>query len=157
LIVLRIARAVEKGDAYDTIVRKAAQWVSDTRILVSVKTLKYMVKGGRVSPLKGLVAKWLNLTPIVSMDANGSSMIVGKAFSQRSNMKTVIRHIQRASEHRAIWNYMVLHANNLPAADWYAQRMTALTAKAPASVVNISPVIAANAGLGAASVAFMVD
>ena len=157
LIVLRIARAIEKGDAYDTIVRKTARWVNDTRILVSVRTLKYMVRGGRVSPLKGWVAKLLNLNPIVSMDANGNSMIVGKAFSQRSNMKAVLRHFQRASKHRAIWNYMVLHANNLPAADWYAQRMSAITAKAPASVINISPVIAANAGLGAASVAFMVD
>jgi fatty acid-binding protein DegV len=33
--------------------------------LVDVATLKYMVRGGRVSPLKGLFAKILNLKPII--------------------------------------------------------------------------------------------
>jgi hypothetical protein len=35
--------------------------------------------------------------------------------------------------------------------------MTAVAAKAPVAEVDISPVIGANAGLGAASVAFMLD
>jgi hypothetical protein len=83
LIVLRIARAIEKGATHDAIVDQAARWVDDTRILVSVKTLKYMVRGGRVSPLKGLLANLLNLNPIVSMDADGNSMVSGKTFSQK--------------------------------------------------------------------------
>jgi fatty acid-binding protein DegV len=91
------------------------------------------------------------------MDADGNSMVFGKTFSQNSNMKKVMAHINRTSRDRTIWNYIVLHASNRPAADWYARRMTALTAKAPVAAVNISPVIGASAGLGAASVAFMFD
>ena len=157
LVVLRIAQAIEKGVANDAIIDQAARWIDHTRILVSVKTLKYMVRGGRVSPLKGLLAKLLNLNPIVSMDTDGNSMVFGKTFSQNSNMKKVMAHINRTSRDRTIWNYIVLHANNRPAADWYARQMTALTAKAPVAAVNISPVIGASAGLGAASVAFMFD
>jgi DegV family protein with EDD domain len=157
LIVLRIARAIEKGAALDTIVGQAARWVDDTRILVSVRTLKYMVRGGRVSPLKGMLANLLNLNPIVSMDADGNSMVFGKTFSQKANMKKVMAHIKRTGRDRPIWNYIIMHANNRPAADWYARQMTALTAKPPVAEVNISPVIGASAGLGAASVAFMFD
>jgi DegV family protein with EDD domain len=157
LIVLRIARAIEKGVTHDAIVDQAARWVDDTRILVSVKTLKYMVRGGRVSPLKGLLANLLNLNPIVSMDADGNSMVSGKTFSQRSNMKKVMAQINRTSRDRPIWNHIVMHANNRSAADWYARQMTALTARPPVAAVNISPVIGANAGLGAAAVAFMFD
>ncbi|BBO71941.1 hypothetical protein DSCA_58710 [Desulfosarcina alkanivorans] len=129
--------------------------VDDTRILVSVSTLKYMVRGGRVSPLKGLLANLLNLKPIVSIDTDGNSMVFGKPFSQKANMKKVMAHIHRTSRDRAIWNCIVLHANNRPAADWYTRQMTALTAASPVARVNISPVIGASAGLGAASVAFM--
>ena len=32
------------------------KWVSDTKIFVSVRTLKYMVRGGRVSHFKGFIA-----------------------------------------------------------------------------------------------------
>ena len=37
------------------------------------------------------------------------------------------------------------------------RRMELLTIKTPASVVNISPVIGANAGIGAAAVALLFD
>ncbi len=116
-----------------------------------------MVRGGRISPLKGLLANLLNLKPIVSMDADGNSMVFGKTFSQNTNMKKVMATIDQTSRSKPIWNYIVMHANNHSAADWYARRMTTLTQKPPVAMVNISPVIGASAGLGAASVAFMFD
>ncbi len=157
LLVLRIARAIEKGMPFDQIIKKADKWVSQTHIFVSVKTLKYMVKGGRVSPLKGFIAKVLNINPIVSMDKDGKSIIFGKAYTQKSNMKKVMSHIKTLSLDKEIWNYIVLHANNPKAADYYVQEMKSYTNKEPVSIVNISPVIGANAGLGAASVAFMYN
>jgi fatty acid-binding protein DegV len=65
--------------------------------------------------------------------------------------------INRTSRNRPIWNHIVMHANNRPAANWYARKMAALTKKPPLATVNISPVIGASAGLGAAFVAFMFD
>jgi hypothetical protein len=157
LIVLRMAQAIDEGQSYETIVNQATDWIRQARILVSVRTLKYMVRGGRVSPLKGLVARLLNLNPIVSMDAEGASTVFGKTFSQRSNMRKVVGHVEQICRQRKIWNSVVLHANNPSAADWYARRMAVICGKEPVCVVNISPVIGASAGLGAAAVALMVE
>lgn len=157
LIVLRIAEAIEKGDSYSEIIENAEKWVSDSRIFVSVRTLKYMVRGGRVSPLKGLLAKIMNVNPIVSMDEKGASMIFGKSYNQKSNMIKVMNHIREVSANKEIWNYVILHADNLEAAHWYETQMKSLTGKDPVSFVEISPVIGANAGIGAASVAFMYN
>ncbi len=157
LITLRIAQAIDEGQSHDRIVEMAEKWVADSRIFVSVKTLKYMVKGGRVSHFKGLIAKLLNVNPIVSMDENGKSLVFGKTYSQKSNMEKVMEHIKEISKEKNIWNYIVLHANNDEGAQWYTDKMKLLTGKEPKSVVNISPVIGANAGIGAASVAFMFD
>lgn len=157
LIVLRIAQEIERGESFDKIIQKAEQWITDSRIFVSVKTLKYMVRGGRVSPWKGLIAKLLNVNPIVSMDENGKSLVFGKTYSQKSNMEKVINHVKDITQDRKIWNYIVLHANNEKGADWYTKELKQLTGKKPTSVVNISPVIGANAGLGAASIAFMYE
>lgn len=157
LIVYRIAKAIESGSNFEEIKSLAPKWVEETKIFVSVKTLKYMVKGGRVSPLKGLIAKWMNVKPIVSMDENGKSLVFGKAYSQKANMEKVMKHVQLLSKNKTIWNYIVLHANNEEAANWYAKEMKTLTNKEAVSLVNISPVIGANAGIGAASVAFMYD
>ena len=157
LIVLRIAEAIEKGYNHQEIVSMTEKWVADSKIFVSVKTLKYMVKGGRVSHLKGFVAKLLNVNPIVSMDEQGKSIVFGKTYSQSSNMEKVMEHIKEISKNKSDWNYIVLHADNETGAKWYTNKMKDLTGKDPASIVNISPVIGANAGIGATSVAFMFE
>ncbi len=157
LIVLRTAQAIESGLPHDQIVRLAEQWAGQTRILVSVKTLKYLVRGGRLSAARGLIAQILNINPIVSIDESGKAVTFGKSFNQRTNMEKVMKIIRSDMPGKKIWNYIILHANNVEAADWYTEKMKMLTGKAPVSVCNISPVIGANAGVGAASVAFQFE
>ena len=157
LIVFKTAQAIEAGLPHDEIVRLAEGWVKKARIFVSVRTLKYMVRGGRVSAAKGLIAKILNINPIVSIDETGKAIVFDKAFNQRSNMEKVMSHIRASLTDNKIWNYIVLHANNKDAASWYMEKMEALTGIKPVSVVNISPVIGANAGVGAASVALLYE
>jgi hypothetical protein len=157
LIVLRIAQAIEDGHSHDEIVALADKWIKNTRIFVSVRTLKYMIKGGRLSAAKGLLARVLNINPIVSLDETGKAIIFGKTFSQKANMELVMRHIRDINSDKKIWNYIVMHACNPEAAAWYSEKMEVMTGKKPVSVVNISPVIGANAGIGAASVALLYD
>jgi len=155
LIVLKAAKAIEAGFSHDQIVTLAEKWIRQTRIFVSVRTLKYMVRGGRVSAVKGLIAKILNINPIVSLDESGKAVVFDKAFNQKANMLKVMEYVKKINSDKTIWNYIVLHANNPEAADWYSEKMEKLTGKKPVSLVNISPVIGANAGIGAASVALL--
>jgi DegV family protein with EDD domain len=155
LIVLRIAEAIEKGYSHDQIVEMAEKWVRDTKILVTVLTVKYLVKGGRLSMTKGLIARLLNVSPIISINEAGKAIVFDKAFNRRANMEKIIAHIKNMTKERPVWNYIVMHANNPEAADWYKTKMENLTGKKPVSLVDISPVIGANAGTGASAVAFM--
>ncbi len=157
LIVLRIARSIEAGLSHERIVEMTENWIKQARIFVSVKTLRYLVRGGRVSPVKGWIARILNINPIISLDENGKSMIFGKTYSQRSNMEKVMNHITDLVKGGKTWNFVVLHANNPLAAKWYEDRMRELTGLDAVSVVDISPVVGAHAGIGAASVALMLD
>ena len=157
LIVLRTAKAIEAGKSHGEIVAMTEKWIKNARILVSVKTLKYLVRGGRVSHVKGWIASLLNINPIVSVDETGKSIVFGKAFSQKANMQKVMDHLKKTGSGKTIWNYIVLHANNETAADWYSEEMEKLTSLKPVSVVNISPVVGLNAGVGAASVALMYE
>jgi len=157
LIVLRLAQAIEKGLSLPEIEELSQKWVKNTKIFVSVKTLKYMVKGGRVSATKGFISNLLNINPIVSMDEEGKSFLFGKTFSQKMNMKKVILHIKSLMKKNTISDYIVLHAQNPNSAEWYIKEMKLITGKEPVSVINISPVIGMNAGIGAASVAIMLD
>jgi DegV family protein with EDD domain len=155
LIVLRIAEAIESGKQHDEIVKMAESWVEKTKVLVSVFTLKYLIKGGRLSFTKGLIARMLHVSPIISLDETGKAIVADKAFNRRASMQKIVDRVKKSTAGSPLWNYMVLHANNLEDAEWYSSKMEALTGRKPVSVVNISPIIGANAGVGAAAVAFM--
>jgi hypothetical protein len=157
LVVLRTAQAIETGYLHDQVVTMAEKWTDQLRIFVSVKSLKYLVRGGRLSAVRGLIARILNINPIVSIDESGKAIVFDKTFNQKSNMEKVMGYIKKINQEKTIWNYIVLHANNTDAAQWYSERMKSLTNKKPVSVVNISPIIGANAGIGAAAVALLWD
>jgi DegV family protein with EDD domain len=157
LIILRAAQAIEAGVSHNQIVEMSEKWTKDLRIFVSVRDIKYLIRGGRLSAAKGLIARLLNINPIVSIDESGKAIVFDKSFNQKANMEKVMGHIRRICLERTIWNYVVMHANNPEAAIWYSDKMQALTGKSPTSVVNISPIIGANAGIGAAAVALLFD
>jgi DegV family protein with EDD domain len=157
LVILRTAQAIEAGYSHDQVVHMAERWTNSAHLFVSVRSIKYLVRSGRVSIVRGLLARILNINPIVSIDETGKAILFGKTFSQKANMVKVMKHITKIHHGKKIWNYIVLHANNIDAAQWYSSRMEILTDKKPAFVVNISPVLGAHAGTGAAAVALLFD
>jgi DegV family protein with EDD domain len=157
LILLRTARAIEEGYSHDQVVNMVKKWTHNAQLFVSVRTMKYLVKSGRVSLVRGLLARIFNINPIVSIDETGKAILFDKTFSQKSNMAKVMKHITKIFNDKKIWNYIVLHANNSDAAQWYSTKMEILTNKKPAFVVNISPVLGGHAGTGAAAVALLFD
>jgi DegV family protein with EDD domain len=157
LLVLRVAQSIEAGLPIEEIVESVNKWRADAKIFVSVKDLKYMIKGGRVSKRKGFIANLLGINPIVSMAADGKSVLFGQTFSQKANINKVMKHIRKISADRIVWNYTVLHAHNLEGAEIYTRKMVKLTGKRPVSVVDISPVIGMNAGNGTIAVSLLFD
>jgi len=124
---------------------------------VSVRNLKYMIKGGRVSKPKGKVANLLGLNPVISMDKNGKSLLFGKTFSQRASLNKIFSHIRKTAADKSVWNYIVLHAQNPELAAKVEDEMQAITGKESVSIVNISPVIGMNAGIGAVAVSILYN
>ena len=157
LIILKTAEAIEQGLPHDQVAALAERLTSKVRVFVSVRDIKYLIRGGRLSATKGLIARILNINPIVSIDESGKAYVFDKAFNQKANMEKVMGHIGRINTEHKISGYIVLHANNSEAAVWYTEKMTSLTNLEPVSVVNISPTIGANAGVGAAAVAILSE
>jgi len=122
-----------------------------------VRDLKYMIKGGRVSKPKGMIASLFGLNPVISMDENGKSMLFGNTFSQKSSLKKIFSHIEKMCGQKTVWNYIILHAHNPEGAAEAEEQMKQLTGKSSVSVVDISPVIGMHAGIGAVAVSLLFN
>jgi uncharacterized protein len=154
LVLLQAARLIEKGRSHDEVVAGIEKDLPLAKILVGVRTLKYMVRSGRVSPMAGVVAKLLNLKPIVAVRETGESKIFDKAFSQRGLLKRTLRHLRTAGRVR---EYGILHAHNPEDAQTYAGEVESVVGAKPAFIIDISPAIGANAGVGTVAVAYLLE
>ncbi len=157
LIVLRTAEAIEKGMTFEEITSNIDGWCKKARILVGVKTLKYMVRCGRVSPMRGFIANLLNLKPIISISDEGKSVIIGKAFSRKGLLRKIKRLVAGYFENDEIRDYCIIHAHNPEEAKKYAGEIEAVTGKKPRYIEDISPVIGLNAGVGTVAVSLMLE
>ena len=157
LLILRLAQEIEKGKTVAELKDLIPQWIEKTKILTDIDTLKYFVRGGRISTLKGLAAQLLNLKPIISVDSNGKGIAIGKSYSRKQNMKSIIKMISDYAEQGKVWNYAVVHAKAPDRAELYANKLQQIFNKEPAFIVNISPVIGVHNGIGSVAVCLMLE
>ena len=157
LLLLKAAKNIEAGESVESIVQTLKKDILQSKIFVSVRDLQSMIKGGRVSKPKGIIAKALGLNPVISMDENGNSFLFGKTFSQEASLKKIFKHIEKIKCGKTIWNYIIMHANSFEGARLAENKMLEITGKKPVSVVNISPVIGMHAGNGAIAVSLLFD
>jgi DegV family protein with EDD domain len=155
LIVMRAAEALSRGATHDEIVRLSEEWIAKTRILVDIATLKYLVRGGRISPMKGLLARFLHLKPIITIDENGKALPFGKSFGRKGNMKKILAMISEMAAQEKIWRYAIVHAQNPERARLYSERLEAMLGRPPAYIIDVSPVVGAHNGIGVLGVALM--
>jgi hypothetical protein len=116
LVVLRAAEAVAAGKSHDEVVSEVESYIRKAELLVSVRTLEYFVKGGRVKPVAGALGKVLNLKPIISLDAEGTPIRFGKAFSERRNVAKIAAMVARRHADSPLRCYAVVHGHDLEAA-----------------------------------------
>lgn len=155
LLVQKAVNLAESGVTLDELQSVVESTASRTKIYVSVNDFSYMVRGGRVSPLKGRLAKVLNLKPIISLDETGAGIAFASAFSRRQNLSKITRIVKKALADGGIESYGIVHGLNPELADRYRRLFTDLIGQPPAFVEEISPVVGISAGPGAVAIAFV--
>ncbi len=155
LLVVQAAKAALAGESARAIVSQVEGLRDQTRILVSVETIKYAVRGGRVAKSLGFVGAMLNLKPIMSLDRQGQGIAFGKAFSYGQNLRKITQLAEKDHRRLGIDHYCIVHGDSREKAMDLAKRMKDITGREPAYIARISPVVGASAGAGAAAVSYI--
>jgi len=155
LQVLRIARAIRDRQSWPSLEQQLRHLPGRGVIYVSVRNLKYMVRGGRVSPLKGLLARILNLTPIISLDREGKSCLIGKAFGFDANLRKMKSMVLEKAREPGILEYAIGHVNNPQTARSLGEDLQRMIGKKPVYITDVSPLIGMHAGPGSVSVSLV--
>lgn len=155
LIVLRAAEALEQGVTMEELLNDIPKWSLDTKMMVSSKTIKYMVKSGRVSASKGYIGSLLNLKPIVTVNDEGKTETFGKPFTEKGSRSLVIENVKKLIGKKELWGYSISHAKNASSAEWFRDQMFELTGLEPVFINDASPVLGVNVGPGVVAISIM--
>ena len=157
LLTLRAAEAIESGANFKEVSIGIENWRNKTKLMVSAPSLKYLVKGGRVSTVKGFLGKLLKIQPIITITPEGKAELFGKSNSDKQSMKMVLDEIVKTIDGKKVWGYAIAHASNPIAADFYTTKMEAITGMKPKFTSSASPVIGTHVGPGVAGIAVLME
>lgn len=91
LLVKSAANLISDNLELDLIENQLNQLKSKIKILVHLKSLDNMVKGGRIKKSLGFIARILRLKPIVSIDKNGEGVVLGKSLGEKKILKILLK------------------------------------------------------------------
>lgn len=152
LLVQEIAREASEGKSLNELVQIAEELKKRIKIYVSVSTFKYMVKGGRLSPLKGIIANFLNIKPIVTLDENGKGKAMDKAFTRKQLTKKITHIIEETKMTKGILSYAIVHADAEKKADEFSNMLEEILETKPDYISSISSVVGMHSGKGAIAI-----
>ncbi|MFO7768948.1 MAG: DegV family protein [bacterium] len=155
LVVLEAAEAIREGCSHDEVAARARDAVERAEILVGAKTMKYLVRSGRVSAVKGLVGRLMNIKPVITLDEEGKAAAFGRAFGQRGLLKLIRKKASELSRTEGVRRYCVVHGHDPATAREWARAMEETVGRPPEFVMDIAPVIGLHAGRGAAAVCLL--
>jgi DegV family protein with EDD domain len=120
------ARAAQAGWSIDKILDMLKAIKAATETLFTLDELKYLIHGGRISHMKGLIASVLNIKPIIGVEKeNGTYVQVAFMRSFQKALKGLVDIIERRHPAGSELKIEVVHANNL---EW-AERLQQMVAE----------------------------
>jgi hypothetical protein len=155
LILREAADAVESGATYDEVKRRVEWAIQNVRLFVSVETMEYLVRGGRVSRFRGVIARLLNLKPILTINSAGQAEALAKTFGGKHSQRKLIELVKREALGKRKLRFLIAHANAPETAAYYADQIRKYFEVHDVPIVSVSPALGAHAGPGAAGVAFL--
>ncbi|MCR8969389.1 DAK2 domain-containing protein [Facklamia sp. 7083-14-GEN3] len=157
LVVKKAAEALAAGHDFKETVKIIEDTIKKTHIFVSVPTLKYMLRSGRIGRAQAFAANIVNLKPVVSIDEAGDGIVIGKTFSQKGNTKKIQELVKEIMKNHRITNYAIVHANGGQRVKEFEEYYTQLIGKAPDYTMEISAIVAMSAGIGAVAIALTTE
>ena len=117
VLVLEIARMIQDGLNYTTIVETALKLRDTARIFFFVETLDYLEHGGRIGKAAALVGTMLNVKPIIYLQ-DGVLFPSGKVRGTKKALAKILEITKDyVGEHANDYHYSIAHADNVEYAD----------------------------------------
>jgi DegV family protein with EDD domain len=107
------ARALRAGWPMGQVLALLERISAASESAYTLQELKYLIHGGRISHMKGLIASVLNLKPLIGVEkVNGTYVQLGQARSFKGAVKGLVNQISQRHPPGSALRVQVLHSQN---------------------------------------------
>lgn len=90
LSAIRAGELIEQGLPFADICRGVEEASKNTRLFFCVATLEYLLKGGRIGLVSGVMGMLLDVKPVIACNEDGIYYTVAKARGREKSLKTAL-------------------------------------------------------------------
>ncbi|HEY6928912.1 MAG TPA: DegV family protein [Thermoanaerobaculia bacterium] len=157
LIVRSAAEAAQAGKPADEVARIARTAAERTRLFIAVPTLEHLVRGGRVSAVRGFLAKLLGLLPVLTLSSEGKAEGVakGRGFAAARRKMMALLFAAAGPGANASRRFGVAHCDSPELAEALAREIRERYPESDVMIVECGPALGAHGGPGAVAVAVL--
>lgn len=152
------ARAAKAGWAKDKILELIARVGSAADTVYTLATLKYLIHGGRISHLKGLVGSALNLKPLIGVEKErGTYVTYGQTRTLEKAILKIADYVASRHAPGSALRLQVLHGHNASGAELLHERLAQVFQCTWLPSASIAPVLGAHTGPGLVGVVYAAE
>lgn len=149
------ARAAKAGWPRERILKLLERISAATDTIYTLQTLKYLIHGGRISHLKGLLASVLRINPLIGVEKEqGTYIQCGQARTLNGAVRKLADHVVATHPPGSALRLQVLHGNNPEGAAMLRERLEQLFDCTWLPTGPIAPVLGAHTGPGLVGVVY---
>jgi DegV family protein with EDD domain len=149
------ARAIKLGQSKEQALALMKRISDSADSIFTLKELRYLVHGGRISHIKGLLASVLKIKPMIGVEkVNGKYVQMGQARDFKQAIEGITKIIARQHKPGTKLRAQVVHGQNLEGADMLQKAMSKLFTCKWLPTGPISLVLGAHTGPSVVGVAY---
>lgn len=153
--VLAAAKAAARGASLAECKRVAEAARECTGVVITVETLEFLHRGGRIGGGTRFLGTALNIKPILEL-TGGRLEPVEKVRTRRKALARLVELVgERAGAHKPL-KISILHANAREDAEYLLQQVSSTYQVVEGTITDVSPVVGTHAGPGTVGICWMV-
>ncbi len=144
LVVLASAQVAADGGSLEEVVAEARGACAETRMVGLFDTMKYLARGGRISPAIGLAARALRVKPILTF-RDGEIVRAGLVRSREEGMDRLLRLLEQMGSLSSI---VVSHSTDEREVETFVQRASSVHTRGVDRVFEMGAALGVHGGPG---------
>jgi len=155
LVVLKAARLIEQGFSIEDIIKKLKHSISHSKIFVSIPTLKYLIKSGRLDKFKGIIGTMMHLKPVITLSREGEFEEAAKVIGYNNLLKKAIELSDNFAKTLKNPCFGIAHIQDPQLAKWYQEELSSRFPQSEIIIAEGSPALSVHIGRGGTAIAIM--